>query len=897
MRTLSCMSSSEPDIAPWLLRSKVTPPRQLLSLIRRPDLIQRLETGAEGSLIMLEAPGGYGKSCLLSEWKDQSARQGAKVCWLAIDEDDDVETFIAYLAYSAHIAGIDTAGSGLLNFELSSDGNPSQAIWQFLARIERSGHPVHIVLDDFERLSPAVSRLVIPTLLRRLPENATLVIASRGAVDISTVDFDHRGLVTRLGPADLSFGLQEMTRLWKGRLTPRQIERLSEWTEGWPVLIRLLLTASDMGTFDIRHIDEPGYRDMAIPAYFEEKILSRIDWDLMVFLREASVFEEIPFDAIQEVLDQDDPDFWRRLESLEAFLVPLSGERSGYRLHPMMREYLRQTLSEQQPGRYGALQVRAANWYSDRGNHVRAVKHALAAGDETLLIEILEQTGGIRLWLQEGLIEFRAIDRHLKPEIVQKSPTSALMRCVILMKSGKQSDAAALYDGIIARHRARIAADDLLSISSTVMRVMLAVYGGNKINDQDVQQIEDAIRRPERVFEHFEGFILTFKCLAAHQAGKLRDAIQFAHEALDVFHVSGSLYGEVYIHIHLAMIHSFMRQTDESVGEFRQASDLIRRDLSFEGGIKYLNDVIAIEARHEHAPYDQKDMPRLKNLVARLLRAEGWIDIYSGAFRTLSEQIYLAGSLDDALHVLSLALDFSRRNRITSLTRICEAQREILSLISSAPRQSGGGAVAHDAYDPIPALATSPWRVVEAECERHLHLARSGEVTPNLERVTAFRDDQLAEGNLRVATRISALLALVSSGRDLERSLGILEEALDDNRFGRATLFVEDILRAQIAGAGLAARFPQLFARLSARPRPAAGEAPGGRRESIVTQKEWAVLRELHKGQTDKQIALTIGVTEHAIRYHLKNIYAKLNARTRQEAVQRAAALGLLTLS
>tara|TARA_R110002051_G_scaffold27998_11_gene66859 strand:- start:10570 stop:13176 length:2607 start_codon:yes stop_codon:yes gene_type:complete len=866
-----------------------------MSVIERPGLIKKLESGADGSLIILEAPGGYGKSCLLSEWRDHCIQRQEVLCWLSIDEDDDVETFIAYLAYSAFIAGIDTTQSGLLSFEFTTDRTPQQTIQQFLAHIEQSGRPVRILLDDYERLSPAVRSGVIPMLLRRLPENATLIVASREAVDISTVDLEHRGLVARLGSADLCFGRQEITRLWKNRLTPRQIERLEERTEGWPVLIRLLLTASDMGTFDIRYIDEASYRDMAITTYFEQKILSWIDSDLRRFLLESSIFEEIPYDAIQDVLGHGGDAFFERLESLEAFLAPLSGEKAGYRLHPMMREYLRQTLRDQIPERYNALQVEAAHWYSSKGNHVRAVKHALATDDETLILTILEKTGGLGLWVQEGLIEFRAIDRYLDSEIIRRSPTAALMRCIILMKTGKQSDAALLYQRIIAQHAERIASDEFLSVSCTVTRVVLAVYTGAKIDDDDVERIEQAITQSEIIFQNFEGFMLTFKCVAAHQAGRLEDAIQFAHDALAVFQEAGSLYGEVYIHIHLAMIHSFMRPTDRSISEFKQASHLIRRDFSFDSGIKYLNDVISFEAHHEHAPYDLKNASRLKNLVARLLRAEGWIDIYAGAFRTLSEQIYLAGSIDDALHVLDLAQDFAVRNAIESLSRICTAQRTILSLLEYGVDgvDLAACATAGESIDPLAALASFPWRVVEVDCELHLHLAHAGLVVPALDRVTAFRDAQLAEGNFRIASRMSALLALLRPKSGLEADLGILETCLEGDRFGRATLFAGPDLLHRIEATGLSMKIANLVAQLSAN-QVGKETVTGHGHESIVTEKERAVLIQLEKGQTDKQIALSIGVTEHAIRYHLKNVYVKLNAHNRQEAVLRAKALGVL---
>jgi LuxR family maltose regulon positive regulatory protein len=44
----------------------------------------------------------------------------------------------------------------------------------------------------------------------------------------------------------------------------------------------------------------------------------------------------------------------------------------------------------------------------------------------------------------------------------------------------------------------------------------------------------------------------------------------------------------------------------------------------------------------------------------------------------------------------------------------------------------------------------------------------------------------------------------------------------------------------------------------------------------------------------DKVIARHLGVSEHAVRFHLKNIYAKTRVNGRFEAIARARELGVL---
>lgn len=55
-------------------------------------------------------------------------------------------------------------------------------------------------------------------------------------------------------------------------------------------------------------------------------------------------------------------------------------------------------------------------------------------------------------------------------------------------------------------------------------------------------------------------------------------------------------------------------------------------------------------------------------------------------------------------------------------------------------------------------------------------------------------------------------------------------------------------------------------------------------RESL-TEREGAVLSALAEGLTNARIARRLGITENTVKFHLQNLYLKLGARTRTEAV------------
>jgi len=63
-----------------------------------------------------------------------------------------------------------------------------------------------------------------------------------------------------------------------------------------------------------------------------------------------------------------------------------------------------------------------------------------------------------------------------------------------------------------------------------------------------------------------------------------------------------------------------------------------------------------------------------------------------------------------------------------------------------------------------------------------------------------------------------------------------------------------------------------------------------------LTQREIQVLRAVAAGQTNKAIALKLGISEHTVKFHLGSAMGKLGAASRAEAVATAIQRGLISL-
>lgn len=63
-----------------------------------------------------------------------------------------------------------------------------------------------------------------------------------------------------------------------------------------------------------------------------------------------------------------------------------------------------------------------------------------------------------------------------------------------------------------------------------------------------------------------------------------------------------------------------------------------------------------------------------------------------------------------------------------------------------------------------------------------------------------------------------------------------------------------------------------------------------------LTPRELQVLRLLAEGDSNKEIARRLGISDHTVKFHVNAILGKLNVQSRTEAVVRATRLGLILL-
>src|ERR671928_395525 len=86
-------------VTPVLL-TKLFVPRPRPNRVRRHRLLDRLNEGLHGTLTLVSAPAGFGKTTLVSAWVEGHPQAGTRLraAWLSLDEgDNDLARFLLHL--------------------------------------------------------------------------------------------------------------------------------------------------------------------------------------------------------------------------------------------------------------------------------------------------------------------------------------------------------------------------------------------------------------------------------------------------------------------------------------------------------------------------------------------------------------------------------------------------------------------------------------------------------------------------------------------------------------------------------------------------------------------------------------------------------------------------------
>ncbi|KQW39968.1 LuxR C-terminal-related transcriptional regulator [Rhizobacter sp. Root404] len=486
--------------APRFPTTKIQPPRSRAVRVERPLLDATVtEALLDCRLVLLQAPGGFGKTSTLAA---QLARlpAGTALAWVSMDEDDDPRRLLACLAAALepHDLPWRTSPEALVA-QLVDDGvTLRRAVAELVNALAGAEAPRGvIVLDDLHRVALAPTHAMLDALIARLPPKWTLVLSTRVAPPLALARMRVAGELAEFTQDDLRFNAGEAAALAGAEASAaarERVDELFERTQGWPAGLQLCLAAmrTRPGAAGGLAADSGARMDRHLFEYLATEVLDDMPAALHDFLVRCSVLPELT--AARAAAVSGDARAAERLDEIEArglFVTALEAHERTLVLHDLFRDALHERLRRRFADELPQLLKRAAAGETDP---LRRVGYLLRADDwagaEAALVAAAPELflGGGGGEVQRLVAQFEPAWRNASPRLLRLAGIAACLRWQWTEMARCMEDAA----------QAAAAAGDTAERQLAQAYLALAVYplGRNAQSETLIAQLRDPAQPP-----------------------------------------------------------------------------------------------------------------------------------------------------------------------------------------------------------------------------------------------------------------------------------------------------------------------------------------------------------------------------------------------------------------
>lgn len=883
------------------------------NIVHRRNLIDRLNGGVDRKLTVVSAPAGFGKTTLISEWVESLRPSAAserlsvrRIAWLSLDDNDnDFVRFLTYFAgalQSVKPEG-DSIGAAIGALLRAAQPPPPGVISTVLVnQIAALKEPIIFILDDYHFIDTEDIHSLMAFLVEHMPAQMHLVIATRHDPPFVTARLRAQNELTEVRAADLRFGVPEVTefmnRTMNLELSTEEVNKLEARTEGWAAGLQMAAMSihGRNGPTDLIESFAGSHRH--VTDYLLQEVLNRQNARLQMFLLQTSILDQMTGNLCDALTGESDGQgILETLEKTNLFIVPLDDERRWYRYHQLFADLLRERLHQAQPGQTATLHSAASQWYERNGYPDQAIEFALKAKDfesATRLIAVQADS----MW-QHG--EHTRLNRWicaLPPEFLVTSANLCVHDAWMMLVAGRLE---AARTGLETAERA--VSSDAQDTSTpgriAAMRASLASRRG---------QIPEIIGYAQEALECLVESDTAWRGAAAVALGDalgLKGEVAAAYharvQALDAYMAAGDVFMTLATNALLAL--NLKQQ-----GQLQKTAETCERQMRFahESGVSEIPVVGALLAIWGEV------LAELNDLGAALQRASQGVAInergmdvamLAWSYMCLARVLLSRGEVSDAAEVLNKMEGLAAKHELPAAlsspmsywrVRILLVQ-DRLSLLSEWAQERG-----LDLEGDLPFLRQTEYialcRILIAE----------GRVDEALELLHRLLEGPRSSEHVTRAVEVWNLEAIAfCANYDDERAMDALERALAlAEPTGFIRIFVDEgpqmaNLLYKAAARGIAPEYARRV--LSAFPVLDPDETPASETRvdqsglfEPLSERELDVLRLIGEGLSNNSIGTRLFISTQTVKTHTRNIYAKVGAHSRTEALAKARGLGIL---
>jgi LuxR family maltose regulon positive regulatory protein len=869
-------------------------------------------------LTLVSAPAGYGKSTLVSCWLEASDCRGA---WLSLDENDnDLHLFLSYFVAAIQTIFPDACQDTQAMLS-ASDLPPVPVLARSLINeLDQMDKAFILALDDYQFISAKAVHELLTELLRHPSPTMHLVLATRRDPPLPLTGLRARNQMTEIRVQQLRFSRAETSAFLQNVLDTLVDDAaaalLEEKTEGWVAGLRLAILSLQRQKDLESVLAELPEDNRYVMDYIVTEVVSKQPPVIQEYLLTTAFLDRFcaPLceavcmpDAEPGTCEMSGQEFLEWLEQANLFTIPLDLQHRWFRYHHLFQKLLKRRLkSRYSPHDISALHKQASAWFAENGLIEDALHHALEAGDPSGAAQLMarhrhdlvnqEQWHRLGRWL-----------RMLTRDIVEKDPELLMLEAWYLfnrMRSLEIVDVLDRAESLVALMTPESAATGALQGEIDALRsyqYYLTAHG-----HQAVAHAQRALEKIPR--QHFSerGFAIILLALSYQMTGDLKRAHSVVLKALKEVEVQGDTY-----HARLLATLCFIHWMDADLSDLQQAAAQYLKL----GQEHKLKETIALGRYFLGiCHYDRNELTEAESYLASVVKERYIANTINYAHSAFAlALIYQAqGRPEEAREEAESVVSQALETRNTFMLAVAEAFEAELAFRQGRIAEVGRWA---KSFDPDPLLAAHRFYVPQLTLARVL-LAR--DTTESRQKADAFlhrlHDFYTSIHNTRFQIEVLALQALLHEIKgDKTAALSALEHSVAlAEPGGFIRLFVDlgpkmaDLL-SRLAKKNIAVKYVGKLltairneeagpVRTASDDQPVAPLATSHLlpNESL-TNRELDILALLGQRKSNKEIAEKLFISPETVKRHTINIYQKLGVNSRQKAVTKAYALGILT--
>ena len=902
------------------LRTKLHRPPVAKDHLHRQHLLDRLDERRHRPLTLVSAPAGYGKSTLLSCWLESC---NCPCAWISLDaSDSDLQIFMTYL-----IESIESMFPGSVkDFRAITKGTNLPSADMLAASLINHLYKIDdnfiLVLDDYHLIRDKNVHELVYQLLIHPPEAMHLVVATRRDPPFTISGLRARGQMTEIRVPDLQFSSAEvgtfLRRVMKMEVDDHTAAIIEEKTEGWVAGLRLAVLSVRQRSDLPRILASLPDNNRYVMDYIISDVISRQPEDIQKYLLSTAILNRfcaplcealcLPPDGSAEC-HLSGPQFITELEKENLFLIPLDDRRHWYRYHHLFRQLLQSEMRRKFTQRaIRALNNQAGLWFDKNDLPDEALTHFLAANNIVAARQLIikrrhdliqhEKWHQLNRWVEAIPKDHVDIDPELL--IINAWLHENRERYDEMHTTIRQIEQL-LHDGVAGMQSTESLCGEVDALKSAEFYLQGDV-------EQTKQHASRAIQRIPAEHLHERSFAILIYAFTCQMEGDAHRARQTIHKALHGHETAGGIYtarllltlsfidwlegdlagvqrnaslwlklgqtvdlleSAAFAHYHLGMAAYYLADTEEA---FIHLTAAIKNGRLVDPNT-FLHASCAMALLYQSKNQPEKADEIAQSLIEYAMQVDNALLL--GIANALTAELavrrgHLSGAIKWARDFPSEAPKQAVRFFVPQFT-----QAKIFIAQGEPHAHRKAHALLNRLQDFFTPVHNTHCLIEVLSLKSMLHDAAGDQTTALAE----------LEGALNLAHLSRRLRPFLDMG---PRMFALLERL---RSLGRFSGYVDRILAAQDLPTSPTSEkpFPN---QAPQRGTPSAHVSQS--LEEPLTNRELDIIHLLAERLSNKEIAEKLFISPNTVKRHTINIYRKLAANSRQEAVAKATAMGLL---